>query len=116
MSPGAGRDLIGSATPLPVPPRLNFVAVIVVEKLLCTVLSIDYRDFPEIVPAHISPIVFSTMGGKGETKSKLRCVRAGRSRALRDRVLDFSASVTRGGALQESRFAPGYHISPLQGF
>ena len=58
-----GRCSSHTATPLPFPPRLNVVAVIVVEKLLCMVGRIDYLDFPEIVPAHISPIVFSTMGG-----------------------------------------------------
>jgi hypothetical protein len=66
---GAGRCSSHTATPLPDAPRLNVVAVIVVEKLLCMVLKIDYRDFPEIVPAHISPIVFSTMvlAGVGRT-------------------------------------------------
>jgi len=47
--------------PFPVPPRVKVIAVIHVEKVLCMVLRIHRLEFPEIVPAHISHIVFSTM-------------------------------------------------------
>ena len=59
MSAGVVRYSSRSAAPFPC---VYVVAVIDVEKLLCMVLRIDDRDFPEIVPAHVSGIVFSTMG------------------------------------------------------
>jgi hypothetical protein len=61
MDLGAVRCASRSATPFPVPLCLNVVAVITVEKLFCMVFRIDYRGFSEIVLAHVSGIVFSTM-------------------------------------------------------
>jgi hypothetical protein len=81
VSLGAGRFSSQCANPFPVPPRLNVVAVIDVEKLLCMVLRLDHCDFSEIVRAHVCGIVFSTMVGRD---GALRCHRPHSGRNICD--------------------------------